>query len=92
LRCAILVAESEFGKEKAVLDDFHKLVLARADHRVIVFQGHGKGIGKLMDDLEKAATAYAGPTAGDRYLMVAYDTSGRRAAHRLIVIDQPRVD
>jgi hypothetical protein len=75
-----LVMEIEWGFGsnglfENVRDDFLKLVQARADLRVIVFQGNR--INNMVDQLINEAMCFAGGQIGDRYLFAGWgwDTS-----------------
>lgn len=68
LRSVPLVLEMEwhFGE---VDDDFHKLVAARAEHRVMLFNyptGHSREI--FLERLLTNVTTFVGTMPGDRYL------------------------
>ena len=68
------VAESEWGSKDDVHDDFEKLLLARADVRVMVFDGRRYGTGNT-DRFEEFAK-YIGKCdraeTGDTYLLAAW--------------------
>ena len=62
-----LVMESEWGKD--ILSDFTKLVVARAEHRVLVFYGRTlQNIQKTIEPLLKQVRNFRGSKKGDRYL------------------------
>ena len=85
-----LVAESEWGNSLDIDDDFHKLILARADVRVMVCNGNyyrteGKPSiesGKL-GDFRKYITECEHTQTGDTYLFAArlHEGEGRRSVN-----------
>lgn len=81
---AVLAAEVQFGGGVgAIFEDFYKLVLVRAEHRLMVFRANGPGDAhKIRRELEDRAHKFLNRTAGDRYLLVAYDEATRE---RLLV-------
>jgi hypothetical protein len=65
-----LILESKWGDPGEVSDDFQKLMVARARHRVIVFdQGRGE---RMMDGLLEEVRHFEGSTPGDRYLFAGW--------------------
>lgn len=74
----VLAAEVEFGNRHAVLEDFYKLVFARAEYRLMVFKATGNEINKIFHMLGDAAHKFLQGTPGDRYLLVAYDEATRK--------------
>ena len=71
--CAQLEIEWGFGNAslfEKVLDDFLKLVQARTDLRVMVFQGNG--IDKTTDDLISKAKRFSLNQKGDLYLFAGW--------------------
>jgi hypothetical protein len=72
LRC-VLALESEWGTASQVSDDFQKLILCRADYRVIVFEArHPVTPEQQVEDLIVEAEEYEGSFTGDRYLFAAW--------------------
>ena len=69
-----LVAEIEWGEDWEVLEDFQKLLQARADVRLIVFD-HEDG---LQEQLKRQIRKFKKSQPGDRYLFVSYVNAGRR--------------
>ena len=63
-----LVAEIEWGNEGDVWDDFQKLLVARADVRVMVFDER-RG---LVERLTRQIELFTESVAGDRYLLASY--------------------
>ena len=63
-----LVAEIEWGNEGDVWDDFQKLLVARADVRVMVFDECPGLVERLTRQIER----FTGSVAGDRYLLASY--------------------
>jgi hypothetical protein len=65
------VAEIEWSNKGAVMDEFQKLLLARADTKLMMFSATtidgGKG---LMDKMARQIKAYSRTDVGDRYILV----------------------
>ena len=72
----LLVAEIEWGNRGDVWDDFQKLLVARADVRVMIFEGY-KG---LLEKLRAHTIQFAKNGNGDRYLLAQYLAAERRFA------------
>ena len=71
-----MAAECEWGHERAVYNDFEKILIARADVRVMVFDG-----ARLQDDdkfreMETFIRRYRHTQAGDTYLLAARSGNG----------------
>ena len=92
LKRALLVAECEWGNECAIDYDFRKLLLVRADVRMMIFNGNyyrvgrhwieSDGFGKFLGYIDN----YKHTQAGDTYLFAArlHDSEdGRSVDHRL---------
>ncbi len=78
-----LVAESEWGTENDIYDDFQKLLLARADVRVIIFDGaRSPGYRRIFSILAKYIARHEGSRDGDTYLLVAW-TPDKFMFHRI---------
>jgi hypothetical protein len=79
-----LILESEWSTNyKLISDDFEKLLVGRAQHRVMVFQQrHVEDIfGRLAEEVRNF-----GPTqAGDRYLFLGWDWTDRVFKSELFV-------
>lgn len=90
-----LVLESEWdsraGYENIRKVDFPKLLVARARHRVLVFQGSTERIAVLCDELVRVISTSRLTGDGDKYLFCAWntDTSAFEFRHHLT---QPRLD
>ncbi len=78
-----LVLESGWGGPSQIDDDFQKLRIARAEHRVMIFQG--KNIDQKFDNLAEQVRAFAYTQAGDRYLMLGFDWVTKRIKSRVFV-------
>lgn len=77
LRRTPLVAESEWGDKEAVADDFSKLLLARADVRVMVVDcGYWNGGKHAAAELAGYVRAYADTAPDDYYLLAAWGRDG----------------
>lgn len=68
VRDVILVAEIEWGNARAVQQDFQKLLLARADCRVMIFDDTDGLRERLIDQAKK----FRKSRRGDRYLFASY--------------------
>jgi hypothetical protein len=65
-----LVLESEWDP-KDIRWDFSKLLVARADLRVMVFWGHTKEKAEnMLDDMLEQIGKYEGSAIGDRYMFI----------------------
>lgn len=72
-----LVAESEWGNPQAIFYDFEKLLLARADVRVMVFDGGYWGEEEnKFETLARYITRCDRTEPGDTYLLAAYTDAG----------------
>ena len=69
LKKALLVAESEFTNAAEVLKDFRKLLVARAEVRIMV---HDRLCKMPFATLEKHVRQYDGNQPGDTYLLAAF--------------------
>lgn len=87
------VAESEWGSKDDVHDDFEKLLLARADVRVMVFDGrrYGTGTTDRFEEFAKYIGKCDRTETGDTYLLAAwmpdkfeYCRIGAFQAHRML--------
>ncbi len=67
-----LVAECEWGNEAEIYDDFQKLLLARAEIRVMVFDAAQISSTDKFGKFEKAAKRFGMGQPGDTYLLAAY--------------------
>src|SRR6516165_10636476 len=74
-----LVLESEWGVRDVVIDDdFQKPRIARAQHRVMIFQGDP--IEPHFDRMVEQVRTFAYTAAGDRYLGSSFGFSSRDEA------------
>jgi hypothetical protein len=68
-----LVAESEWGGEKAIQDDFQKLLVARSKYRVMVFQGKSEIVVKdRFEKMRRWVDKFKGILPTDRFLLVGW--------------------
>ena len=74
IRAVPLVAEVEWGNEEDVWDDFQKLLAARAEERVMIFDEKGP---ELRSWLERQIEAFVPSREGDRYSFASYVASER---------------
>ncbi len=71
-----LVAESEWGGERAVKEDFEKLLVSRSRYRVMVFQADSEErVRRLLEKMGEWIGAFHRTTAGDRYLLAGWTGS-----------------
>lgn len=75
-----LVAEIEWRGTRAIQQDFQKLLLARADCRVMIFDDTGG----VRDQLIEQARTFGKRRRGDRYLFASYQ-DGRFSVHEEII-------
>lgn len=69
-----LVVECEWGNQGDIFDDFEKLLVARADVRLMIFQaGNAEGVNTKFDLLEEEARDFFQSRIGDYYMFVGYD-------------------
>lgn len=69
-----LILESEWNKSfTEIKHDFEKLLIARADHRIMIFQGKGDSINETISKLIEGVKSFSYSQVGDRYLFVAYN-------------------
>ena len=69
-----LVAEIEWGNSGDVWDDFQKLLVARADVRVMIFDEHHD---LAVEDLIDQINFFNGTMAGDHYLLASYNLANQ---------------
>jgi hypothetical protein len=84
-----LVLESEWATDrKNILEDFGKLLLARADHRVMIFQQKNPlEVGRVYDLLSEQISAFSRSQPGDRYLLAGFNwTPDKVFSHRLVIV------
>ena len=72
---SILVGESELNESDSEIDwDFQKLLLAKAKHKVMIFQKKSiDDIHTKMADFEQQVKKYKGTDTGERYLFAGLD-------------------
>jgi hypothetical protein len=64
---SVLVLECEWTTKSGVMDDFRKLLMARGDHRVMIFQAAGpEARQKLLDQMIGEVANFAKRQGGDR--------------------------
>ncbi|WP_299621022.1 hypothetical protein [Pelagibius sp.] len=74
LRTVPLVAEIEWGNQGDIIDDFQKLVLARARLRLMIFAASSRAaVIELFDKLMRFADEFGDQEQNDRYLLCGYD-------------------
>jgi hypothetical protein len=58
------------------MDDFRKLLMARGDHRVMIFQAAGpEARQKLLDQMIGEVANFEKRQGGDRYLFACWETN-----------------
>ena len=84
---SILVVESELNENDIEIDwDFQKLLLARAEHRVMIFQKKSMNdIHLKMDNFEEQIRKFNGTRSGDRYLFAGLDWNQGEFEFRLFI-------
>ena len=85
-----LVAESEWSVAKgAASDDFQKLLMARADHRLMVLSAkRGHPAAEIIDPLIKEIERCESRERGDRYLFASWLEPSKEFAFRLHVVNR----
>lgn len=77
LRRTVLVAESEWGPQNEIYSDFQKLLLARADVRVMVFDGtQNPGYRAIIEIFATYIARCEQSQAGDIWLFAAWMPDG----------------
>ena len=74
IACVPLVAEIEWGNSGDVCDDFQKLLVARADVRMMIFDEHHD---LAVEDLIDQINFFNGNMAGDHYLLASYNRANQ---------------
>lgn len=79
LKSIPLVAECEWKHLAEIIDDFQKILLARATVRVMVFDGkHSDDRARgVVDKLCSWIEAFEGGQKGDTYLLIGYEEDGK---------------
>jgi len=68
-----LVMESELGGREKAEEDFQRLMVARADHRLLVFDHHTENEAEeTIKECMRAAQNFCGTQKGDRYLFACW--------------------
>jgi hypothetical protein len=68
-----LVAESEWGGENAIKEDFEKLLVARSKYRVMVFQADSEdAVRNLFRKMRIWVSKFHCTRPGDRFLLVGW--------------------
>ena len=71
-RC-VLAAESEWGRRSDVSNDFQKLILARADYRLMIYEVfHEDDADRIARDLIAEVANFESRAEGDRYMFAAW--------------------
>lgn len=79
-----LVAECEWGDEAEIYDDFQKLLLARAEIRVMVFDADQIPSKDTFGKFKKAVDRFGKGQPGDTYLLAAYREEPDGFEYRLV--------
>lgn len=80
-----LALESEWGTDQDVADDFQKLMVSRAELRVMVFGGRNTTTEKTVDLLASYVRSFKDGAESDRYLLAGYD--GDKIGFRFFVLN-----
>lgn len=80
IRDVPLVLESEWSPNfRSISDDFMKLLVSRAGHRVMVFQQKtGTEVKKVLERLVMQVQSFQPTRTGDRYLFLGFDWAGAK--------------
>lgn len=74
---APLVAECEWGNLEQIIDDFDKLLLARACVRLMIYDGgYGAGSKWIAEQLATRVRKFKNSTAEDSWLLAAWEKCG----------------
>ncbi|MBT3799662.1 MAG: hypothetical protein HOG05_00780 [Bacteroidetes bacterium] len=69
-----LIVESEWNsKIEEIKYDFEKLLVARADYKVMIFQGSTTNIPNIISQLKQEVNVFKATIPQDRYLFIAYN-------------------
>jgi hypothetical protein len=80
-----LVMESEWGGSYSVTDDFQRLMVARADHRLLVFGAQTEAeANDLIKDCINGISDFRHTLPGDRYLFAAWLNEKGNEAHQFV--------
>jgi hypothetical protein len=83
LLCMPLALESEWGNDEDIMNDFQKLLVSRADVRVMVFGEANKGTKITACKIGQQIKTFKGGDESDRYLLAGWDSGG----FQLVLID-----
>lgn len=67
-----LVMESEWDNKREILDDFEKILMARADLRVMIFQDDDHSVDDITTYLRTYIRRFRPRRVADRYLFCGY--------------------
>jgi hypothetical protein len=81
IRDVIMVLECEWGIGQEIYD-FQKLLLARANLRVMVFQGNSAQREQLIPQMKNQIDRFEKTQLGDLYLFACWDMGHTNANHR----------
>ncbi|HMU88272.1 MAG TPA: hypothetical protein PKC11_11700 [Agitococcus sp.] len=82
----VLVCESEWGNVGHIRDDFQKLLLAKADYRLMIFQANSlDGFNKILLQLKEQICLFKKSVISDRYLFVGYIINEERFEYQEFV-------
>ena len=85
---AHLVAECEWGDFKAIVEDFEKLLLARAGVRLMIFDGNYKpGSKGIAERLAGRVREFNGSRAEDAWLLAAWEKNDDDWSFRYFTIE-----
>lgn len=65
-----LILESEWSSQKKIDEDFQKLLLGRAHHRIMIFQHHD--VPRVFEKLKSQVRRCKRTELGDRYLLLGW--------------------
>jgi hypothetical protein len=78
LRGAVLALECEWGKAHHIAYEFSKLLLTRADLRVLIFDGDNvKNAQEIINELRDEVGRFQQSAAGDKYLFAYWKKQGK---------------
>ncbi|MYA28459.1 MAG: hypothetical protein F4090_02745 [Nitrospira sp. SB0672_bin_25] len=73
LRSIPLAAECEWGNKQNVWDDFQKLLVIRADIRVLIFECNSRrAASRLVEEFKQQIEVFKSSQKGDKYLFASY--------------------
>ena len=85
-----LVLESEWGQPADASDDFQKLLIARADRRVMIHAAkRGTSPEQAIDDLIEEIRQSKLPQFGERYLFACWKEPEKEFVFKLHVVGHP---